>query len=77
MSHLHRRHAARNLADAVGGIDWRGWPGPSQAAWQKLEAQTLWGRTGRLKERQACQRSMADLRESRGGNQSVAQSQLN
>lgn len=56
---LRRRRAARNLADAVGGTDWRGWQGPSQAAWQKLEAQTLWDHTGRLKERQACRRSMA------------------
>ena len=53
--------AVRNWADAVGGIDWRGWPGPLQAAWLKLEAQRLWDHTGRLREPLACQRSTADL----------------
>lgn len=58
--YLCHMHAARNWADAVGGTDWRGWPGPLLAAWLKQEAQTR-GRTGRLREPQACQHSMADL----------------
>lgn len=61
LTYLCHMRAAHNWADAVGGTDWRGWPGPLQAAWQKLEAQRLLGHIERLREPQACRRSMADL----------------
>lgn len=53
--------AVHNLADAVGGTDWRGWPGPLLAAWLRQEAQRQWGHTGKLRELQAYQHNMADL----------------
>lgn len=59
--YLCHMHAARSWADAVGGTDWRGWPGPLQAAWPKLEAQIRSGHTERLREPQAFRRNMADL----------------
>ncbi len=60
-------HAVHNWADVVGGTDWRGWPGPLQVAWLKQEAQRRWGRTGRLREPPAHQRSMADLQDGKLG----------
>lgn len=57
-------HAAHNWADAVGGTDWRGWPGPLQAVLPKQEAQRRWDRTGRLRELLALQYSKADLQDS-------------
>ena len=54
-------HAVRNWADAVGDTDWRGWPDPLQVVLPKQEAQRRWGHTGRLREPQAYQHSMADL----------------
>ncbi len=56
-------HAVHNWADAVGGTDWRGWPGPLLVAWLRQEAQRRWGHTERLREPQAHQHSMADLQD--------------